>query len=324
MASEQALKRQRRLLPRGYALGLVTPCRSCMPDILQAARGERRLMVLSGIVQVKAGITPEIVEAMTKHSSTLSKMRKKRQVSETLATPDEIATLDLEGTYPLHKTTQASHRVTCQLLDTWKGLDRQQWADCPVCREAFWRWTSSLELSTWCSLLAWTTQGRSLTWKPTESWPASLATRRRSQVPSRAGRPARTQHVPQSRDIKQSSQTCHPRSAQFRPSALTCWSLTADIKLLGRQDLVVTTSADKTARLWKQDEGAAFACAAVLKDHGSDVSAATVHVTGDYFVTASLDKTWCFYDVATATCLQQVCCAQLHPNQYPPQAEHLA
>lgn len=87
-------------------------------------------MVVSGIVQVKAGITPEIVEAMTKHSSTLSKMRKKRQVSETLATPDEVATLDLEGTYPLHKTTQASHRVTYQPLDTGTQLDLQRWADC--------------------------------------------------------------------------------------------------------------------------------------------------------------------------------------------------
>ena len=83
---------------------------------------------------------------------------------------------------------------------------------------------------------------------------------------------------------------------------------------------MVTTSADRTARLWKEGKGegggAAFACTAVLKDHGSDVSAATVHVTGDYFVTASLDKTWCFYDVATATCLQQVCCLLLDPHRY--------
>ena len=139
-----------------------------------------------------------------------------------------------------------------------------------------------------------------------------------------SGRPtAESQHVCKSCEIKHSSQTCNTLSAQYRTRALTCWALDADIKLLGRQDLVVTTSADRTVRLWKQGEGAgaAFACAAVLKDHGSDVAAATVHVTGDYFVTASLDKTWCFYDAATATCLQQVCCALLHPHRYPPQAE---
>ena len=55
---------------------------------------------------MKGGITPDIVEAMTKHSSTLSKARKKRTISETLATPEEVADLGLLGSYPLHKTTQ--------------------------------------------------------------------------------------------------------------------------------------------------------------------------------------------------------------------------
>lgn len=68
------------------------------------------------MVQAKGGITPDIVDAMTKHSATLSKSRKKRQISETLATPDEVANLALAGSFPLHKTTQVN--VTLR-LDTW-------------------------------------------------------------------------------------------------------------------------------------------------------------------------------------------------------------
>lgn len=73
--------------------------------------------------------------------------------------------------------------------------------------------------------------------------------------------------------------------------------------------MVLTTSADKTSRLWKAAKGeeGGFTCASILKDHSADVTAATVNATDDYFVTASLDSTWCFYDIATATCLHQVC-----------------
>ena len=38
----------------------------------------------------------------------------------------------------------------------------------------------------------------------------------------------------------------------------------------------------------------------------AQVTAVTVHPTHDYFVTASMDKTWAFYDAATASCLVQV------------------
>lgn len=91
--------------------------------------------------------------------------------------------------------------------------------------------------------------------------------------------------------------------------------LVADIKAMGKQELVLTASADKTARLWKTLEDGKYTCTAVLKDHSSDVTGVTPHVTSDYFVTASLDKTWCFYDTSTATCLQQVrplSCLEVH------------
>lgn len=36
------------------------------------------------------------------------------------------------------------------------------------------------------------------------------------------------------------------------------------------------------------------------------VQAVTVHATNNYFVTASLDGTWCFYDLSSGLCLTQV------------------
>ena len=35
------------------------------------------------------------------------------------------------------------------------------------------------------------------------------------------------------------------------------------------------------------------------------MNAVTLHATCDYFVTASADRTWAFYDVATGTCFTQ-------------------
>ena len=42
-----------------------------------------------------------------------------------------------------------------------------------------------------------------------------------------------------------------------------------------------------------------------MQDHSDSVTAVTVHATGDYFVTASADRSWAFYDVATGTCYTQ-------------------
>jgi hypothetical protein len=36
------------------------------------------------------------------------------------------------------------------------------------------------------------------------------------------------------------------------------------------------------------------------------VTAVSAHPTNQYFVTASMDKTWAFYDAETASCLVQV------------------
>ena len=43
-----------------------------------------------------------------------------------------------------------------------------------------------------------------------------------------------------------------------------------------------------------------------VQDHTDEVTAATVHASGDYFVTASLDRTWALYDVQSGLCITQV------------------
>lgn len=68
------------------------------------------------------------------------------------------------------------------------------------------------------------------------------------------------------------------------------------------KELLVTTSVDKTARVWQhqqdKDGGAGgYKVAHVLDDHEGEVVGATIHATGDFLATASKDKSWAFYDI---------------------------
>ncbi|GBG81483.1 hypothetical protein CBR_g32473 [Chara braunii] len=78
------------------------------------------------------------------------------------------------------------------------------------------------------------------------------------------------------------------------------------VKFAGKEDIVLTGSADKTVRLWKLKEDSGFELRHVLSEHTGEIRAVTVHATNNYFVSASADKTWCFYDISTGTCLTQV------------------
>eukprot|EP00656_Telonema_subtile_P053784 TRINITY_DN7861_c0_g1_i1.p1 TRINITY_DN7861_c0_g1~~TRINITY_DN7861_c0_g1_i1.p1 ORF type:complete len:502 (-),score=126.39 TRINITY_DN7861_c0_g1_i1:324-1829(-) len=85
------------------------------------------------------------------------------------------------------------------------------------------------------------------------------------------------------------------------------------------EDVIFTTSADKTARVWSPN-GGDYSTAFQLKGHTGEVSGATLHATGDYLVTASLDMTWAFWDIHTGTMLTQksgvsgYTGAQFHPD----------
>ncbi|KAJ4968616.1 hypothetical protein NE237_015317 [Protea cynaroides] len=78
------------------------------------------------------------------------------------------------------------------------------------------------------------------------------------------------------------------------------------VKFVPRDELFITGSADKTVRVWQGSENGNYNCRHILKDHTAEVQAVTVHATHSYFVTASLDNTWCFYDLSSGLCLTQV------------------
>jgi pre-mRNA-processing factor 19 len=78
------------------------------------------------------------------------------------------------------------------------------------------------------------------------------------------------------------------------------------LKFVPRDELLITGSADKTVRIWQGSKDGSYSCRHTLKDHGAEVEAVTVHATQKYFVTASRDNTWCFYDISTGSCLTQV------------------
>jgi hypothetical protein len=48
------------------------------------------------------------------------------------------------------------------------------------------------------------------------------------------------------------------------------------------------------------------------QEHSEEVVAVTLHATGDYFVSASTDRTWAFCDVATGSVITQ---ARAHPRK---------
>ncbi|KAG2327823.1 hypothetical protein Bca52824_010551 [Brassica carinata] len=97
-----------------------------------------------------------------------------------------------------------------------------------------------------------------------------------------------------------------------RPSGQILSTLTGhskkvtSVKFVGDSDLVLTASADKTVRVWRNSGDGQYACGHTLNDHSEEVRAVTVHATNKYFVSASLDSTWCFYDLSSGLCLAKV------------------
>jgi len=70
------------------------------------------------------------------------------------------------------------------------------------------------------------------------------------------------------------------------------------------QNLVISASADKTARVWASASGD-FATACQVTCHTGEVTGVALHPTGDFFVASSLDQSWSFHDIATGSCMVQ-------------------
>lgn len=68
------------------------------------------------------------------------------------------------------------------------------------------------------------------------------------------------------------------------------------------QSMCFSASADKTVRQWSTDGK----CSQTWKHHSGSVTGISLHATGDFLVSCSLDQTWSFIDIATGTCRKSV------------------
>eukprot|EP00823_Brevimastigomonas_motovehiculus_P008357 TRINITY_DN7647_c0_g1_i1.p1 TRINITY_DN7647_c0_g1~~TRINITY_DN7647_c0_g1_i1.p1 ORF type:complete len:547 (+),score=158.35 TRINITY_DN7647_c0_g1_i1:191-1642(+) len=75
--------------------------------------------------------------------------------------------------------------------------------------------------------------------------------------------------------------------------------------LFSETKMIVSTSADESTIVWQQKENK-FAPVYTFTDQKAEVVGASFHPLSSYFVTASKDKTWAFYDLEKGVCRQLV------------------
>eukprot|EP01113_Clastostelium_recurvatum_P037840 TRINITY_DN5573_c0_g1_i2.p1 TRINITY_DN5573_c0_g1~~TRINITY_DN5573_c0_g1_i2.p1 ORF type:complete len:500 (+),score=118.50 TRINITY_DN5573_c0_g1_i2:135-1634(+) len=190
------------------------------------------------------GLDEEIIDRMTKRSAELSASRRKRAVSETLASSDNVSTYHPVASNPVHKASTPG--VTClDIHSTHHDLIVSGGADAAVV----------------------------LSNKTANKIVATL-----------------TGH---SKKINK---------VQFASSS-------ADI-------LILSASQDRTARIWHGKEEGEVSAGHVFRAHNDDVTSVSFHPLGDYFVSASLDKTWAFHDVHSGRTLRRVEDQQIHSGYH--------
>jgi len=79
-----------------------------------------------------------------------------------------------------------------------------------------------------------------------------------------------------------------------------------DVLFHSTQDIVFTSSSDKTAKVWKRDSETGYSNVHTVDAHKAEVVGCTLHPTGEFWATGSLDSTWAFHDVSTNACLIQM------------------
>jgi len=91
------------------------------------------------------------------------------------------------------------------------------------------------------------------------------------------------------------------------------------VKFHPTEDVLLSSSADKTAKVWRK-AASGYEASYSVKVHSAEVVGCTVQPTGDYWATASLDKTWALHDLHNNTTITQVnadtalYCVQFHPD----------
>mmetsp|Transcript_13773 Transcript_13773/g.29071 ORF Transcript_13773/g.29071 Transcript_13773/m.29071 type:complete len:500 (-) Transcript_13773:187-1686(-) len=88
------------------------------------------------------------------------------------------------------------------------------------------------------------------------------------------------------------------------------------------RDVILTTSADKTAKIWSKS-GKGYAESATITAHTAEVTGVSVHPTGAYAATVGMDAAWTFNSLETGACLKRVSddkapggftCVKFHPD----------
>jgi len=69
---------------------------------------------------------------------------------------------------------------------------------------------------------------------------------------------------------------------------------------INRAGVIISGSADSTARLWKTVDETNYSCASVVRCHNKDVTSISCHPAGDHYITASLDKSFALHDLKVA------------------------
>ena len=188
----------------------------------------------------RSGVPPEAIDAMTAKSKELSKARKKREISSTLASPEDVGKMDVGAAAPCH-ATQA------------KGI-------------------------------------RAIRVNPSNA--DEVAT---------GGADGSLALFDAAKGKRGALMTGHEKAV-------------TDVAFAG--DVVLTSSADKTVKIWR---GGAEA-AAVAGVHEGEVVAVSAHPTNAYAVSIGGDGAWAFVDVGAAECLSvqrdgaEYTCGGFHPD----------
>ncbi|KAK4405958.1 Pre-processing factor 19 [Sesamum angolense] len=221
--------------------------------------------------RIRPGISSSIISELTDCNTVLSQQRKKRQIPSTLAPVDAVERYTQLTVNPLHRTNKPGI-LSLDILYSKKFKS-----------EIFF-YFQNISGS-----------------KPLES----------SYFDMGSG-PYHVSYLASYVDIIATAGADSNAVVFDRPSGQVVSTLSGhskkvtSVNFAAEGELVVTGSADKTVRVWRGSEDGTYECRHVLKDHTAEVQAVTVHATNNYFVTASLDNTWCFYELASGLCLTQV------------------